>query len=289
HRVALGHVGALDDDAVGVRQVLQGLRGSASPERCSQTGNGGGVSDARLILYLYRAGGGEQLLDEVVLLIVERRAAQGRDAHGATQRPTVLVGVLPPVPAGLDEAVGDHVDRGVEGQLLPVGRVGGAIEDLGLPARGVDELLAGGALRAQPAAGDRRVGVTLDLDDPLVLDEHALAASHRAVGADALQYAIRGGCAGSDLTGLARGHRLAATESVCRAELPEDRPLQRAEPCHVPDHSAYPRSPRSCASKPAASMAAVIEEADSTAGCVFCGIVAGTVSCAKVAEDADTL
>lgn len=36
-------------------------------------------------------------------------------------------------------------------------------------------------------------------------------------------------------------------------------------------------------------MAAVIEEADSTAGCVFCGIVAGTVSCAKVAEDADTL
>ena len=35
-------------------------------------------------------------------------------------------------------------------------------------------------------------------------------------------------------------------------------------------------------------MTAVIDEADATAGCVFCGIVAGTVPCAKVAEDADT-
>lgn len=36
-------------------------------------------------------------------------------------------------------------------------------------------------------------------------------------------------------------------------------------------------------------MTAVIDEADASAGCVFCGIVAGTVPCAKVAEDAETL
>ena len=37
-----------------------------------------------------------------------------------------------------------------------------------------------------------------------------------------------------------------------------------------------------------ASIAAVRDDADSTDGCVFCGIVAGTIPCAKVAEDSAT-
>src|SRR5207244_1348423 len=43
-RVALGRVRALDDDAVGVLQVLLERGGPAPPERCPQTGDGGGVS-----------------------------------------------------------------------------------------------------------------------------------------------------------------------------------------------------------------------------------------------------
>ena len=75
-RVALGHVGALDDDAVGVLQVLLERGGAAPAERCPQTGDGGAVSDAGLVLDLDGAERGEQLLDEVVLLVVERRPAQ---------------------------------------------------------------------------------------------------------------------------------------------------------------------------------------------------------------------
>ena len=57
---------------------------------------------------------------------------------------------------------------------VPYGR---AVLDLVLAPRAVDELSRGRALRAQPAARDRRVGVALDLDDPLVLDVDVLAAA----------------------------------------------------------------------------------------------------------------
>src|SRR5205823_2289975 len=44
HRVALGHVRALDDDAVRVLEVLLEGGGAAPTERGPQTGDGGGVS-----------------------------------------------------------------------------------------------------------------------------------------------------------------------------------------------------------------------------------------------------
>ena len=83
HRVGLGHVGALDDDAVSVGQVLEEPGGAAAPEAGPQTGDGGGVSNARLVLDLDGAHRGEELLDEVVLLVVERRSAEAGDAHRA--------------------------------------------------------------------------------------------------------------------------------------------------------------------------------------------------------------
>ena len=84
HRMALGHVGALDDDAVGVGHVLQRLCGTAPPEGGSQTGNRGGVSYAGLVLDLDRARCGEEFLDQIVLFVVQGRAAEGGDPHRAT-------------------------------------------------------------------------------------------------------------------------------------------------------------------------------------------------------------
>ena len=84
-RMGLGHVRAHDDDAVGVGQVLLVVRGAAATERGSQTGNRGGVSNTGLVLDLDRAQRGEQLLDQVVLLVVQRRAAEAGEAHGAAQ------------------------------------------------------------------------------------------------------------------------------------------------------------------------------------------------------------
>mgnify|MGYP006977760954 CR=1 FL=1 len=75
-RVALGHVRALDDDAVSVGQILLVVRGTTTPERGSQTGNGGGVSNSGLVLHLDGAERRVELLHEVVLLIVQRRPAE---------------------------------------------------------------------------------------------------------------------------------------------------------------------------------------------------------------------
>ena len=53
-RVALGHVRALDDDAVSVGEVLLEVRGTATTERGTQTGHRGGVLYAGLVLDLDR-------------------------------------------------------------------------------------------------------------------------------------------------------------------------------------------------------------------------------------------
>src|SRR6266702_4795141 len=75
-RMAFGHVRALDQDAISVLQVLlEGGRAAPAKAR-SQTGNGGGVSYPGLVLDLDRAQCGEQLLDQVVLFVVQRRPAE---------------------------------------------------------------------------------------------------------------------------------------------------------------------------------------------------------------------
>ena len=80
------------------------------------------------------------------------------------------------------------VSRSSSSQSRPVRR---PVLDLGLAQRAVDVAQRSRALRAQPPARDRRVGVALDLDDPLVLDVDLLAAAHRAVGADRLDHPVR--------------------------------------------------------------------------------------------------
>ena len=80
-RVLLGHVRAHDQDAVGVLQVLLEGGGAAAPERGPQTGDRGAVSYAGLVLDRQRPHRGEELLDQVVLLAVERRAAEEVDAR----------------------------------------------------------------------------------------------------------------------------------------------------------------------------------------------------------------
>src|SRR5205823_2943196 len=58
-RMALGHVGSLDDDAVGVLEILLESGRAASTERRPQTGDGGAVSYAGLVLDLDDAKRGE--------------------------------------------------------------------------------------------------------------------------------------------------------------------------------------------------------------------------------------
>src|SRR4051794_14716059 len=189
--MALGHVRALDEDAVRVLQVLLEAGGAAAAERCPQTGDGGAVSNTGLVLDLHRAHGGVELLHEVVLLVVEGCPSEARYPHGPADLHAVLV-VLPGLGARPDHPVGDHLHRRVEVEILPLGPVRPAILDLRLAATAGDQLLGGTALGAEPPAADRRVGIAFDLDDLLILHEDPLAAADRAGGADALDDAISG-------------------------------------------------------------------------------------------------
>ena len=76
HRVILGHVRSHDHDAVRVHEVLLVVGGAAAPERGPQTGDRRAVSYAGLVFDLDHAQAGEELFDQVVLFVVERRAAQ---------------------------------------------------------------------------------------------------------------------------------------------------------------------------------------------------------------------
>src|SRR5205807_7731814 len=94
------------------------------------------------------------------------------------------VEVLPGALARGDGAVGGHVHRLVEVEVLPLGRVRRAVADLRQPVRIGDQLLARRTLGAQAPPGDGAVGVALDLNDLLVLHVDALAAADRAVRTD---------------------------------------------------------------------------------------------------------
>src|SRR5581483_2306420 len=113
-----------DGDDVGVGQVLLEGRGPSPAEGGPQTGDRGGVSYPGLVLDLDGAQRGEQLLDEVVLLVVEGGAAETGEPQRPPQRVALLVAVLPPPGPRGDHPVGDHLHRPVEWQLLPAGSVG---------------------------------------------------------------------------------------------------------------------------------------------------------------------
>ena len=226
-RVTLGHVGALDDDAVRIREVLHRLRGSAAPKRGSQTGNRGAVSYAGLVLDLNSTRGGKQLLDEVVFLVIDGRATERSDTERAAHGAAVFVGILPVLLARLEVALGNHRHSGLAIKLDPLFRLWSAVEDVGHAPGSVDELLARGTLRAQAATRDWRVGVALDLDDLVVFDVHALAAANGAVGAHALNDLV-GGC--RTRLEVLIGGRLgggAEPQHIARLGLPQHRPIKR--------------------------------------------------------------
>src|SRR4051794_16467082 len=107
----------LDPDAVGHLEVLLEVGGAAAPERGPQTGDRRGVSYSRLVLDLDRAERRPELLQQVVLLVVERRPAEVGEAERAVDLPPALVALLPVVLARRPDAIGDHVHRLLERDL----------------------------------------------------------------------------------------------------------------------------------------------------------------------------
>ncbi len=232
-RVALGHVRALDEDAVGVRQVLLEGGRAAAAEASPQTGDGGGVSNTGLVLDLDRAQRGEQLLDQVVLFVVQRRPAQAGEAQRA---PGALAVDLPCQPcrraAMTRSAIMSIAGRGrASSHSVPYGRRYSTWYSRRVAG---GQLQAGRALGAQPAAADRRVRVTFDLGDLAVLDVDLLPAADRAVRADRLDHLVGGRRRGPDAAGRAALGRRAQAQLVPAGQLPVDRPPLDPGPCPCP-------------------------------------------------------
>src|SRR5215210_7691316 len=185
YRVGLGHVRALYQYTVGVLQVHQAGGGAAPTVRDAQTGHRSTVSYSCLVRYSYEPHRVEELGDEVVLLVVYRRAPDGGDGHRAAYLHALLVGVFPVLVARLLEPVGDHVHRLVERQLLPLLGVGPAVLDLRPAVRRVHHPVDSRALGTQGTGVDGAIRVALYVYDAAVAVVDQGRAANRAVRADA--------------------------------------------------------------------------------------------------------
>jgi len=81
-RMAFRHIRPLNDDEIRILQILREGSGSAPSKRGPQTGDRGGMSNTGLIFDLDNPESSEELLDQIVLFVVESRAAQVSDRHG---------------------------------------------------------------------------------------------------------------------------------------------------------------------------------------------------------------
>src|SRR5690606_26699432 len=148
-----------DQEAVGVGEIhLEGGRAAAA-ERGPQTGDRGRVSYPGLVLDVDDPRADAELLDEVVLLVVEGRAAEERDGRRLADPPAVRVPLAIRAVARLTEPLGDPIHRPLEGDLLPLRPSGPPVEDP-RQAPGVDRVLeCARALGAEGALVDRALRV----------------------------------------------------------------------------------------------------------------------------------
>ena len=90
-RMGLGHVRAHDQDAVAVGQVLLIAGGRTAAERGAQTGHRCAMSYPGLIFDRDHAqSAAEELLDQIVLFIIQRRAAERADVVDGIEASALL-------------------------------------------------------------------------------------------------------------------------------------------------------------------------------------------------------
>src|SRR5262249_23634306 len=156
-------------------------RRAAPAEGGAQTGHRGAMSYARLVADRdHPEAAGEQLLEQVVLFVVERRAAQVRDRR-ALHEGLAVARFLEVAIARAPDAIGDHAHRRLETDLLPLARVRGAVLHARRPGGMREQLERRSAFRTQVSLGDRRLGVALDGDQASLAMEDQLSAADAAV------------------------------------------------------------------------------------------------------------
>src|ERR687897_3646262 len=194
NRVGLCHVGALDEDAVSVLQILQVGGGPAPTVRDAQTGHRGAVSYPRLVRDPHEPQRVEELGYEVVLLIVDRGASDGGQGHGAVQLLALRVFRFPGLLPGHLDPLGDHIERLLEREFFPLARERPAVADLGPAVRRDVQPEGGRALRTERASVYGAVRVPLDVHNApvAVVDERRAAYGTVRTHAHGLLYTLIG-------------------------------------------------------------------------------------------------
>src|SRR5436853_2973776 len=127
----------------------------------------------------------EELLDQIVLFVIHRRAAQAHDGRKIINDLIALL-VDKVTVASLLNALGDLVHCPVERALFPMIGERRAIEHLGHAMRIDGQVKSVCAFRTERALVDRAFIVAFDVDDLAAFDIDHLAAADSAVRADAL-------------------------------------------------------------------------------------------------------
>src|SRR5262245_44707336 len=184
YRVVFRHVGAHDDDTVGVVHASGVKGGRAAAESSPQTGDARAVSYPRLILDRHDTEAAHELLMHVVELDFVDGAAEGE--NGGRHIDELAVGKLfdEGLVARFLHQLGDPVHRAFEIPYLPIGSPWGAMQDLSR-AVGVNvELEDRGSLGTERALVVRATRIAFDVNDLAVDGMDERPTPHRAIGKD---------------------------------------------------------------------------------------------------------
>ena len=185
-RVVLGHVGAHDDYAVGVSEIiLRGGRASAS-QPGAQTGHRRAMSYTGLIFDVHDSEpGGKELFDNVVFLVVQRRATEMRYCRGPVHRSAVRGLMDEGLVSRLLHERGDAVHRPIERFILPVVAPWRPILHGRHATRIYDQPVRRRSLRAKRPTVDEALVVAFNRKDRFALVIDQLRAADGAVRANA--------------------------------------------------------------------------------------------------------
>ena len=125
----------------------------------------------------------EEFLDEIILFIVHRRAAETRHRRHVIENCAVTLVDKIRV-ASFFHPLRDSIHRPIERPLFPLRRIRSAIKHLRDAMRIDGQLKRVGAFGTERAFVDGTFRIAFDVDDPAAFDMNQLAAADRAIWAD---------------------------------------------------------------------------------------------------------
>src|SRR5207245_8575382 len=165
YRVCFGHRRALDQNAIGVSEILLRSRSSAPAEGGAQTGHRAAMSYPGLVGYAdHPQAKSEKFFDQIIFFVVERRAAEMTDRGRMIDRRAVFL-MNERAFARFPDAVCHHVHRAIQRNFCPLFRARRAIFHFCLAPIVREQLIRSRAFWTKIPLADRTLPVAYDGDE----------------------------------------------------------------------------------------------------------------------------